>query len=354
MSDRVRTEFDQFCRPRVSRSSIEVISALLALKRRCPADIAPVYPYFLSLLYATSAHLIPQDTIPTLTRLKRALWPIYTAGLASRQAPIPLADENDMQVDQPPQPELKVTTSLLIELKNRSTYAFALANEHLITDKIPVEIFVQAFKREERGPTEGPKTDAEKAFFDLIPSVSRSTDEPASASASTLAPLPVGRLAANPIVLKPSVPALPLYAKYLVLAAYCASYNSVKSDMRMFGRGPLTSASGLKGRAGLGLERNGAGYEGGGKAGGKTGQGLKKVKLGKVGKVSSDPVDVVRPSAALTHADVSSRFLNTSWDRGRSPSNGSWQSSRRSSLNMALIPCGTSRTATTSRARRTG
>ena len=225
--------------------------------------------------------------VPTLTRLKNALWPIYIAGLEARKTSIPRLDGDTMQIDQPARPGLKVTTSLLIELKNRSTYAFALANEHLITDKIPVETFIQAFRQEDQGPAEGPKTDAEKAFFDLIPAVTRGQDQ-AVAGPSVQAPVPVVRLNANPIILKPAVPALPLYAKYLVLAAYCASYNSVKSDMRMFGRGPLTSASGLKGRAGLGLERNTPGYEGGGKAGGKTGQGLKKVKLGKVGKVRPD------------------------------------------------------------------
>lgn len=263
---------------------VEVISALLALEREGPVEMTPVYPYFLSLLYATSAHLVPQDTVPTLTRLKNALWPIYTAGLEARQTSISKVDDDAIQKDEPTRPGFKVTTSLLIELKNRSTYAFALANEHLISDKIPVETFTQAFRQENQGSAEGPKTDAEKAFFDLIPAATRGQDQ-AVAGPSVQAPVPVVRLNANPIILKPAVPALPLYAKYLVLAAYCASYNSVKSDMRMFGRGPLTSASGLKGRAGLGLERNTPGYEGGGKAGGKTGQGLKKVKLGKVGKV---------------------------------------------------------------------
>lgn len=319
----------------------EVISALLALEKQGRAEMAAVYPYFLSLLYATSAHLIPQDTIATLARLKTALWPIYTAGLEERVVPVLPGNggETDdetrlpMQVEEPPKAVLKVTTSLLIELKNRSTYAFALANEHLIPDKISIETFARAFQRAERGPVDGPKTDAEKAFFDLMPSATRMGDEPvASTSTSTLTPLAVSRLSANPIVLKPSVPPLPLYAKYLVLAAYCASYNSVKSDMRMFGRGPLTSASGLKGRAGLGLEENGAGYEGGGKVGGKMGQGLKKVKLGKVGKVSDRPVCItgLRAFAEMRKMDVH-RSHNTSWDRDRSRSNVCWPSSRRCS-----------------------
>jgi origin recognition complex subunit 5 len=30
---------------------------------------------------------------------------------------------------------------------------------------------------------------------------------------------------------------LPVVGRYLVVAAYCASYNPVKSDLRLFGRG---------------------------------------------------------------------------------------------------------------------
>jgi hypothetical protein len=197
---------------------------------------------------------------------------------------------------------LRITTSLLIELKNRSTYAFALANEHLISNTIPVQTFLEAFFPPAAsgvaggGMPSGPKTDAEKAFFDLIPSIERDRGQniagPSTPNGLVTSGSRSTTLNPNPIVLRPACPVLPLYAKYLVVAAYCASYNSVKSDMRLFGRGPLTGG----GRAGLGQERDAVGYEGGGKAGGKTGQGLKKVKLGRVGKVRLNPLRMISGS----------------------------------------------------------
>ena len=269
---------------------------------------APVYPYFLSLLYATSAHLIPSDLVPTLTRMKEALWPIYSDGISEDASTKNVQENGDdvMQVDgagnqngETSPSKLRITTSLLIELKNRSTYAFALANEHLISNTIPVQTFLEAFfppassNEAGGGKPSGPKTDEEKAFFDLIPSIERNRGQSIAGPSSSNGLVASGSrsttLNPNPIVLRPACPALPLYAKYLVVAAYCASYNSVKSDMRLFGRGPLTGS----GRAGLGQERNAVGYEGGGKAGGKTGQGLKKVKLGRVGKVGLNPLRVV-------------------------------------------------------------
>ena len=240
--------------------------------------------------------------------MKEALWPIYSDGLGvgTRTNNIQENGEDAMQVDGAENQnggslpsDLKITTSLLIELKNRSTYAFALANEHLISNSIPVQTFLEAFfpsgssGESGVGMSSGPKTDAEKAFFDLIPSVEKDRGQniagPSTSSGNVTSNSRSTTLNPNPIVLRPACPALPLYAKYLVIAAYCASYNSVKSDMRLFGRGPLTGG----GRAGLGQERNAVGYEGGGKAGGKTGQGLKKVKLGRVGKVGSNPIKVI-------------------------------------------------------------
>lgn len=286
---------------------LETISALLLIGPDPSERAAPVYPYFLSLLYATSAHLIPSDLVPTLTRMKEALWPIYSDGLSEGPSTNIIQENGDdvMQVDgaehqngEALPSNLRITTSLLIELKNRSTYAFALANEHLISHAISVQTFLEALfppassGEAGGGKSTGPKTDAEKAFFDLIPSIEKDRGQNIAGSSTSNGIVASGSRSAtlnpNPIVLRPACPALPLYAKYLVVAAYCASYNSVKSDMRLFGRGPLTGG----GRAGLGQERNAVGYEGGGKAGGKTGQGLKKVKLGRVGKVGANPLRV--------------------------------------------------------------
>ena len=50
---------------------------------------------------------------------------------------------------------------------------------------------------------------------------------------------------------------LPLCAKFLLVAAYCASYNPAKSDVRLFGRG--TGPDGKRRRGGAGSTRR-AGY----------------------------------------------------------------------------------------------
>lgn len=208
----------------------------------------------------------------------------------------------DPEQDSPP---LRITYQLLTELKNRSAYAFAIANERLLTGQISLETFMEAFKPNDGGNAEGgggngeragPRNEAEKAFFDLIPSAAA---PPASASASISAqPSPqrpntlkphLSTSNVNPIIPSLPLPPLPEFAKYLILAAYCASYNSPRSDLRMFGRGPLGSG---RGGGGGGEERAGAGYEGG-KGIKKAGAGLRKVKLGRVGKVSCKVVELL-------------------------------------------------------------
>jgi hypothetical protein len=96
------------------------------------------------------------------------------------------------------------------------------------------------------------------------------------------------------------------------------------------------------------LERNAAGYEGGGKAGGKSGQGLKKVKLGRVGKVRADhPGWHTVSQFRLTGSDDLARYLNISSDRDRFRSNASWPSSKRCFLNTGSTHRSMNLTATT-------
>lgn len=254
--------------------NVEVMFALSAIRPESTSYLTPLYPYFLSLLYTTCAHLIPQDLVPVLSRIKLALWPIYSFGLSP-------PDHSELTPEETG--PIKVTTSLLIELKKRSVFAFSLATEHLIPNKVNVQAFLQAFIPDQARSITGPKTEAERAFFALIPTTS-SSDVPVKTSATTRAGQPsqvhhLAPLNANPIVQQDTVPVLPIYGKYLVIAAYCASYNSAKSDMRMFGRGPLSSTGRTR-------ENGAAGYEGGGKAGSKAGQGLKKPKWNsKAGKI---------------------------------------------------------------------
>lgn len=189
---------------------------------------------------------------------------------------------------------LQITYPLLTDLKNQSAYAFASANEFLIPNRISAKRFLDVFtgerKRKRKEAEEelerGAKTGEEMAWFALASQVRQEQQQRQGAVQDPI----VARLAAMPAtkppIPRPAFPQLPLYAKYLVLAAYCASYNSPRTDLRMFGRGPLT-LRGKTRRSGLDAAGSaGRGYEGSGSAGKKSGAGLKKVKtLGKVGKV---------------------------------------------------------------------
>lgn len=63
------------------------------------------------------------------------------------------------------------------------------------------------------------------------------------------------------VVPRPPALELSLCAKYLIVAAYCASYNPPKSDLRLFGRGTGPEGKRKKGggtrRAGYGRVRLG-------------------------------------------------------------------------------------------------
>ncbi|GHJ89996.1 hypothetical protein NliqN6_6398 [Naganishia liquefaciens] len=274
------------------------------LRAMSTCNLHPLFPYFLDLLYTACCHLIPVDLISESERLAKTLWQIYMLPLdgfrhleegqilkwnGEPMDGMPKIAETDIPLN-----SLQITYPLLTDLKNRSAYAFASANESLIPNRISASRFLDVFtgerKRKRKEAEEelerGANAGDEMAWFALASQVRQEQQQRNGAMQDPI----VARLAAMPItkppIPRPTFPRLPLYAKYLILAAYCASYNSPRTDLRMFGRGPLT-LRGKTRRSGIDAAGSaGRGYEGSGSAGKKTGAGLKKVKtLGKVGKV---------------------------------------------------------------------
>lgn len=270
---------------------------LLALSK---CNSHPLFPYFLDLVHTACCHLIPVDLISEAERLAKTLWQIYMLPLDGyrhrEEREITMwngqptdgttLDETDIVLE-----PIQITYPLLTDLKNQSAYAFASANESLLPNRISASRFLDVFtgeRRRKRRELEeeverGAKSGEEMAWFALANQVRQEQRQHGALQTDPI----VARLAAMPAtkppIPRPAFPRLPLYAKYLILAAYCASYNSPRTDLRMFGRGPMT----LRGKnRRSGVESAGRGYEGSGSAGKKSGAGLKKVKtLGKVGKV---------------------------------------------------------------------
>lgn len=255
--------------PQVSRTAVE--QSLGSLSSH------PLHHHFVQLLLASSFSLISCDVMSQLQMLAEVLWPIYTAGLPPH-AESHLLPNQPIERSSSAEP-LKISYQLLTDLKNQSSPAFAAATDHLLTRDISTEQFKETFMPKPRAIAAAkPLNDSEKAFFDLIPSTA------ASALATRAAgPSPFLPTAEKPLVPKPDIPRLPIVTRFLLIAAFCASYNSSKSDIRMFGRGPLANRARQRVRA----DDGGAGYQGGGSTGKQVGAGLKKhtAKLGKVGRV---------------------------------------------------------------------
>lgn len=150
-----------------------------------------------------------------LEDLAEALWPVYTSILP------PHSEQTLLQKPYPdpdnPPPPLHVNVKLLTDLKHHMSIPLAAAIEDLL-----------------------PGTTGRREFTRSM------LDRP---NATTYSPsrhkAPSGGLAGR----------LPLCAKYILVAAYCASYNPAKSDLRLFGR---VSADGKRKRGG-GTRRAGYG-----------------------------------------------------------------------------------------------
>lgn len=171
----------------------------------------PLYPRFLDLILST---LLPLTSLPSeIEYLSSTLWPIYTSTLPPHFEQYllkrPYPDPSS------PPPPLSVTVKLLTDLKHQLSLPLTAAIESVLTRQIGRREFESAMN------------------------------------------LVGGRKG----VPKPPGMELPVVAKYLLVAGYCASYNPAKSDMRLFGRGTgpdrRTKKGGGTRRAGYGRVRIG-------------------------------------------------------------------------------------------------
>ncbi|OXH19389.1 origin recognition complex subunit 5 [Cryptococcus neoformans A1-35-8] len=185
-----------------SPSRDEIKMALL------PASSHPLYPRFLDLLLSTILPLVTPP-IEELHYLSKSLWPLYTSTLPPHYEMIHLG----LSYPDPakPPPKLAINVKLFTTLQHHIALPLASAVESLLPRQIGHQEFISALR---------PRPGKERA-------------------------LP--RLPERP---------LPLAARLLLIAAYCASYNPSKTDSRLFGRGH--SASGKRKKGG-GTRRTGYG-----------------------------------------------------------------------------------------------
>ncbi|WVQ99429.1 hypothetical protein IAU59_006564 [Kwoniella sp. CBS 9459] len=191
----------------------EILAALL------PGSSHPLYPRFLELLLSTVLPLVTPP-ISEMHYLSLSLWPIYTASLPPHLEMTLLSPASSAQSCYPdpanPPPPLNVNIKLLTDLKSQLSLSLAAAIESLLPRHIGSTEFIKS----------------------LLPGP--------------------GKLRTLP---KPPEIELPLIAKFLLVAAYAASYNPAKSDIRLFGRGTGPDGKRKKGggtrRAGYGRTRIG-------------------------------------------------------------------------------------------------
>lgn len=188
----------------------EIVASLLS------SSPHPLFPRFLDLLVVTALPLLPPGTAASeLHLLASALWPIYTAFLPPHAEQIHLGRaQGDRGVSAPP---LQITLKLLTDLKAQIALPLQAAIESLLTRQVGRSEFTAALQ-------------------------------------------PRAGIATRGIPKAPTMQ-LPELGKYLVVAAYCGSYNPAKSDLRLFGRGVGSDARKKKGggtrRAGYGRVRAG-------------------------------------------------------------------------------------------------
>ncbi len=245
----------------------------------------PLYPHFLLILHTTFANLISHSVVEELERLGDVLWDVWSDGVDLMEFEGgPVVDghingENRTQDSIFEDPRQTITRSLITHLTRQSTYAFSAAAEILLTRQvssewfrehyIPSRVRARQLAKESRGQDVG-------AFMALNPNANANANHILTEKENETSGIPNPFLTSSaaaaitrPSIPKPKPSRIPYYAKYLVLAAYFASFNPRTSDLRMFGRGPL--AEPWKGK--------------------KKGGGMRKVALsrnvvGRVGKVS--------------------------------------------------------------------
>lgn len=178
-----------------------------------PASSHPLYPRFLDLLLSTILPLVTPP-IEELHYLSQSLWPLYTSALHPHHEMTHLGLPYPDPVKPPP--KLVIDVKLFTTLQHHIALPLASAVESLLPRQIGHLEFKSALR---------PHPGKERA-------------------------LP--RLPERP---------LPLAARILLIAAYCASYNPSKTDSRLFGRANLAGGKRKKGggtrRAGYGKVRMG-------------------------------------------------------------------------------------------------
>jgi origin recognition complex subunit 5 len=190
-----------------------------------PSTPHPLYPRFLDLIISSlySISCLPQD----IEYISTLLWPIYTATLPPHAEQTFLG--RALEDPENPPPPLLVTVKLLTELKHQLSIPLAASIEAVLTRQTGHEQFLKA----------------------MTPATTHNRNGNSDSFDFALALTPNKRVVPRPPTLE-----LPLCAKYLIVAAYCASYNPPKSDLRLFGRG--TGPDGKRKRGG-GTRRAGYG-----------------------------------------------------------------------------------------------
>lgn len=197
----------------------------------------PLWPHFCNLLLASFAHLAP--TAAELSFLAEPLWTLYTAKLPPHAEqhllrPVPKlgmgngdGHANELNGDAP-QP-LDITVKLLTDLKYAISPAFASASESLLSGGVGRSTFLAS----------------------LLPASSLDPSDPDGMGMDN----PLAGPSKRSLPRAPSVN-VPYVAKFLLIAAYLASQNPPRTDLRLFGRGLTADGKRKKGggtrRAGYG------------------------------------------------------------------------------------------------------
>lgn len=251
-----------------------------------PSSPHPLYPRFLDLFLST---LLPLTSVTSeIEYLASALWPIYTSALPPHaeqsllSPPRPFPDESTAS-------PLSITVKLLTDLKHQLTIPLAAAVEDVLTRQIGRHEFTSAMLV---NPTSGSSPGARRVV--------------------------------------PKAPGLelPMVARYLLVAGYCASYNPAKSDLRLFGRGTGPDGSRKKG-------------------GGTRRAGYGRVRVGKVS--ASEQASERIPYLSFGRGLIIRRCRNDCKDPNHSPSTGSSRYLPLCTLSthLVLLTCFRLRTTTT-------
>lgn len=204
-----------------------------------PCSKHPLWPRFLDLLLS-SVLSICQPKIEELHYLSLSLWPIYTSNLPPHKSMIHLPNQSYPISNGVIPEEIEITIKLLTDLKHKLSLSLASSIENLLPRLIGSHEFTKSLL---------PKS-----------TTNNSNTTNTSSSISDFGRLGSG-LGLGSSLPKPPSMELTLIEKFLLVAAYTASYNPPKSDIRLFGRGALIDGKRKKGggtrRTGYGRVRIG-------------------------------------------------------------------------------------------------